>query len=48
MVKNVLHMRVPSYGIHIIKDAENIQKFKILLKTWDGKPCVCRIVLFAP
>ena len=25
----------------IIKDAENIQKFKILLKTWDGKLCIC-------
>ena len=26
----------------IIKDAENIQQFKILLKTWDEKPCICR------
>ena len=26
----------------IIKNAENIQKFIILLKTWGGKSCICR------
>ena len=26
----------------VIKVAENIQEFKILHKSWDGKPYVCR------
>ena len=26
----------------VMKAAENIQEFKIPLKTWDGNPCIYR------
>ena len=45
MVENVLHMMVLTAKLWnlvstVIKAAENIQEFKILLKSWDGKPCI--------
>ena len=33
---------------NVIKTIENISEFKTLLKKWNGSPCICKIVSFAP